>query len=157
MPRQGGCFCGAIRYRAAGAPVTVTHCHCLHCRRTSAAPFVTWAEFDLTGFAFTRGAPVRYLSRPTVTRTCCGRCGTQLTYRRDGNTKTIDVTVCSLDRPERLVPRDHVWHVRRLPWVRLADRLPRYRRRRTPARARVKSAVPARGRQSRTRSKRRTA
>ena len=41
---EGGCLCGAIRYRISGAPHRTTNCHCLHCRRSSGAPFLTWIE-----------------------------------------------------------------------------------------------------------------
>jgi len=106
----------------------VTHCHCVHCRRTSAAPFVTWAEFKREDFAYTKGTPVEYSTRPAVIRACCPKCGTQLTYRREDAPDSLDVTVCSFDEPERLEPQDHVWSDRRLPWVQLDDGLPQYRR-----------------------------
>lgn len=39
---EGGCLCGAVRYRVTGKPYHVTHCHCSMCRRASGAPLVTW-------------------------------------------------------------------------------------------------------------------
>jgi len=36
----GGCFCGAIRYEADGAPFRETNCHCSICHRTTGAPFL---------------------------------------------------------------------------------------------------------------------
>jgi hypothetical protein len=128
MTLEGGCFCRAVRYRVEGIPRRVTHCHCLHCRRTSGAAFLTWVEFDAGGFSFIAGTPVTYESRPLVTRRCCGRCGTQLTYLHAEEPGIIDVTACSLDDPESLTPEDHVWSDRMLPWIRLADGLPRYNR-----------------------------
>src|SRR5207249_4523371 len=53
----GGCFCGAIRYRVNDAPRDVAHCHCGICRRTTGAPFVTWATFPAAAFVFTAGVP----------------------------------------------------------------------------------------------------
>ncbi|HEY3174966.1 MAG TPA: GFA family protein [Candidatus Polarisedimenticolia bacterium] len=127
MAIEGGCFCRAVRYRIEGAPRRVTHCHCLHCRRTSGAPFLTWAEFEAGAFTFVAGAPARFESRPLVTRRFCSSCGTQLTYQHAESPATIDVTACSLDGPEEVAPADHVWSDRMLPWIRLADGLPRYR------------------------------
>lgn len=126
MSHEGGCFCGAVRYLARGAPGSVTHCHCLHCRRTSGAAFVTWAEFPRAEFSFTRGAPVSFSSRPGVTRSFCGSCGTPLTYGNNATPGSIDVTACSLDEPDLVSPKDHVFHDRKLGWVRLADGLPAY-------------------------------
>jgi hypothetical protein len=51
---------------------------------------------------------------------------TQLTYQSEEEPDTIDVTVASLDAPEGMEPDDHVWCDRVLPWLRLADDLPRY-------------------------------
>ena len=42
---EGGCLCGAVRYRV-GGKTRVTHCHCLHCRKLGGAPYVTWVEAE---------------------------------------------------------------------------------------------------------------
>ena len=125
---EGGCLCGAIRYRIDGPSRRATSCHCLHCRRSSAAAFVTWVEFRSSDFTLLSGSPSGYESRPQVTRQFCGACGTQLTYQRADEPQTIDVTACSLDVAEAVVPDDHVWCDRMLPWVKLSDGLPRYKR-----------------------------
>src|SRR5262245_38497837 len=125
---QGGCFCGAVRYRIDGDPDRVTHCHCEHCRRTGGAPFLTWIEVEASRFALVGGTPSRYTSRPGVTRSCCSRCGTQLTYQHADEPDVVDITACSLDEPDAIAPEDHVWCERMLPWLKLADGLPRYRR-----------------------------
>jgi len=88
---------------------------------------VTWVEFDPARFEIVSGAPSRYEARPQVTRQCCPTCGTQLTYERADEPEIVDVTACSLDEPEALVPEDHVWSDRMLPWIKIDDGLPRYR------------------------------
>ena len=125
---EGGCLCGAIRYRIDGRPRRTTHCHCLHCRGSSGAAFITWAEFDPAEFKWVAGTPASYESRPKVTRHFCGRCGTQLTYEHADETDAIDVTACSLDDADKLAPEDHVWCDRMLPWLKMTDGLPRYKR-----------------------------
>jgi len=129
---QGGCFCGAIRYRVSSEPCRVTHCHCVHCRRTSGAPFVTWAVYKAQDFSYTQGRPTNCETRPGVTREFCGECGTQLTYQHRDATDCIDVTAASFDTPEALAPADHVWCDRALPWISMDDGLPRYREDREP-------------------------
>ena len=128
---EGGCFCGAVRYRVTADPVVVCHCHCLHCRRTSGAPFLTWAEFRSSQFMFTRGKPRYVRTRPEVTRSFCPRCGTPLTYQRDDAPQSVDVTACSLDDPAAVRPRDHLYCERMLPWIHLDDSLPKYPTRRS--------------------------
>jgi hypothetical protein len=38
----------------------------------------------------------------------------------------IDITIGSLDSPESLPPTLHHWESTRLPWLHIADDLPRY-------------------------------
>ena len=128
---EGGCFCGAVRYRITGKPIVVTHCHCIHCRRVHGAPMVTWAEFRSTEVTFNEVTRGRHPSREGVVRTFCTRCGTPLTYEREDDRESIDLTVGSMDDPEQVTPQDHLWTKRQLSWVRLCDDLPRYAERRT--------------------------
>jgi hypothetical protein len=126
MDLEGGCLCGAVRYRVSGEPYHLTHCHCTMCRRASGAPFVTWFSAPSAGFLVTPGELVHYRSSPGAVRSFCGRCGTQLTFQRDDGVSEIDITVCSLDAPETLAPEDHTYVRSRLRWVALSDRLPKH-------------------------------
>jgi len=123
---EGGCLCGAVRYRASGTPYDVTHCHCGICRKASGAPFVSWASFRVAHFCFTSGEPARFAASLQATRTFCRHCGTPLTFQLHEKPEEIDVTICSLDDPERVVPQDHTWTRSQLSWIALADELPRY-------------------------------
>lgn len=124
---EGGCLCGAVRYQIDGHPRRTTNCHCLHCRRSSGAAFVTWIECHPSHFRVVSGAPSRYESRPQVTRQFCGKCGAQLTYQHADEPDTIDVTACSLDDVAAVSPEDHVWCDRMVPWVKITDGLQRYK------------------------------
>jgi len=124
---EGGCLCGAVRYRIDGCSRRTTNCHCIHCRRAGGAPFVTWVEFRAVDFTLMSGSPSRYESRPRVARQFCGRCGAQLTYQHADEPETIDVTACSLDNLDPVSPEDHVWCDRMVPWLKLDDGLPRFK------------------------------
>ena len=124
----GGCFCGAVRYEIRGTPRVVAHCHCTMCRRTAGAPVVTWATYARAAVGFVAGSPAELRSSPPVTRTFCGRCGTPLTFATTEEPDWIDVTVASMDRPEAVPPRGHIWTDSALPWLVLDDDLPRHRR-----------------------------
>src|SRR5438105_10609404 len=125
----GGCLCGAIRYEAAGQPCNITHCHCLDCRRSSGASFVTWTSFSRSGFRYTIGQP-RKLRWAGRLRSFCADCGTSLTFLAGPDADEVDVTVCSFDQPAAVTPADHTWVEDRLPWIRLADNLPTYHQQR---------------------------
>lgn len=122
----GGCYCGAVRYEATGAPFHRTTCHCSICRRMSGAPMVTWFSVKRSAFRIVTGEPTRFRSTRIGTRSFCPACGTQLTFADDNYPDEIDVTTCSLDDPEALPPHDHTRTSSRLSWVRLADGLPEF-------------------------------
>lgn len=121
----GGCLCGAVRYEATGEPYDVSHCHCVDCRRSSGAAFVTWASFRRPEFRFSRGEP-RIVHWAGRLRSFCPTCGTPLTFMASPQAEEVDVTVCSFDHPEKVSPGGHTWVEDRLPWVQLADDLPTY-------------------------------
>ena len=47
---EGGCVCGAIRYRVIGAPTNSMIYRCQPCRRVSSAPVVAWVKFPKSRF-----------------------------------------------------------------------------------------------------------
>jgi hypothetical protein len=125
---EGGCFCGAIRYQAAGAPYHQSICHCSMCRRSAGAPFVGWFSVPRSTFLLTRGEPLRFRSSAHAMRGFCPLCGTQLTFELDGpNLDEIDITIASLDTPSLIVPAVHIYTASKLDWVVIADGLPQFR------------------------------
>jgi catechol 2,3-dioxygenase-like lactoylglutathione lyase family enzyme len=121
---EGGCLCGAVRYRATGPARFATLCHCASCRRAAGAPAVAWVSFAADAFTVTRGEPARFRSSPPVVRGFCGGCGSQLTYVHSAFPALVDVTTASLDEPARCAPLDHTWTSERLPWWRPEPRWP---------------------------------
>ena len=123
---EGGCRCGAVRYRAEGGPLWVSHCHCVECRRSSGAPVSTFAGVRADAFAFVAGTPSAYESSPDVWRKFCGACGTPLTYEAAVYPGEVHIIAGTLDAPASLAPERHVFDRDRLPWLALADDLPRH-------------------------------
>jgi hypothetical protein len=116
-PIEGGCYCGAVRYRAGVDPLYRINCHCANCRRAAGAQAVAWVTFPLAAFEFVAGAPVQYRTDTGARRTFCGACGTSLTYENERRTGEVDVTVGSLDHPESFGPTMHAYTEERLPWL----------------------------------------
>jgi len=121
---EGGCLCGALRYRIAGPLEPSIHCHCRLCQRSTGAAVVTWVSFPAARFAMTRGTPAEYASSSHGRRLFCATCGTQIAFRSRLRPDDIDVTVASLDHPEQHPPGSHIWTESRLPWLRLDEDLP---------------------------------
>jgi hypothetical protein len=114
---QGGCLCGAVRYRATGAPLQQCMCHCEDCRRACGAQSVAWITVPLDGFTWTQGEAAQFHSSPGVTRTFCGRCGTSLTYQHERRAQEVDITTGSLDDPEAFPPTRAVFAEQKLSWA----------------------------------------
>ena len=121
---EGGCLCGAMRYRVHGTPSASMICHCRTCARAAGSPVVAWLTFPAPRFAFVRGTPTELRSSPPVIRTFCPSCGTPLTYTHAERPAEIDVTTCSLDRPDTFPPTHHSWVSHGPNWLRFGDGLP---------------------------------
>ncbi len=113
----GGCFCGAVRYELAQADYLTANCHCTMCRRTSAAPFVTWLVAPATAFRYTRGEPKVLHSSAKGTRYFCADCGTPLACDVHDRDNEIDVTTGSLDNPNAFAPALAVHEDTKLTWL----------------------------------------
>ncbi len=113
---DGGCLCGAVRYRVCGAPRHSVICHCRSCRRASGAPTVAWLTFERSRFEWLSGRPQPYASSPGVMRCLCSNCGSPLTYENDASPDLIDITTASLDDPQRFAPTREVWLEHKLSW-----------------------------------------
>jgi hypothetical protein len=125
---EGGCLCGAVRFRAEGKPTNVNHCHCRMCQRAGGAPVVTWATFPLKQFKWTKGAPTIRRSSDIAVRGFCSACGTALLWQGDAHPDLIDITAGALDKPEAIAPNEHLWTESAVPWLHIHDDLPRHRR-----------------------------
>ncbi len=56
MKLEGGCYGGAVRYKAEGDPILKVQCHCRECQHVSGgSPNVTMGMPE-AGFAYTKGA-----------------------------------------------------------------------------------------------------
>jgi hypothetical protein len=123
---EGGCLCRAIRYRVTGEPLARSLCHCRSCRLGAGAPSVAWVVLRSQDFAFMKGTAARFESSPGVLRSFCARCGTSLTYQRENEPETIDVTTTSLDHADDFAPEREIWTAEKLSWERLNESLRQY-------------------------------
>jgi hypothetical protein len=129
LPLQGGCQCGAVRYRVTARPGWVGHCHCRMCQRAHGAPVVPWLVVAAEGVTFTKGALKRYRSSDKAERGFCGDCGTPLAWiptPRPDKPPRIDMALSTLDDPTVLSPTVHIWCDSAMPWMPVDDHLPRH-------------------------------
>lgn len=120
----GACRCGLISAEIAGEPLLRLYCHCRDCRKQTGAPmmaFVVFRDSDVTWF----GAPKTFRSGG-VERSFCEHCGSQIGYRDDELPGEVYLTLGFMDEPERYPPSFHAFEKRRLPFLHIADELPRH-------------------------------
>jgi len=128
-PQEGGCQCGAVRYRVTGEPLALAACHCTLCQRQSGSAFGLSLAVRRDDFALLSG------ELATFTVTCdsgrrkeclfCPACGTRIVHRVEGR-EVVSVKAGTLDDTSGLSPTLHIWVRSRQPWVLLPEDAPRY-------------------------------
>jgi hypothetical protein len=127
---DGGCACGAVRYRMTSPPMAVHCCHCRDCQRQTGSAFVLNALIEAARVEVQTGAVVRS-SMPTdsgrphgIYR--CSSCGTAVWSEYGGLEKLRFMRVGTLDEPRALAPTVHIYTRSKHPWVRLPDGVPAF-------------------------------
>lgn len=123
---RGGCLCRSIRYVSTAAPVRCVICHCESCRKHSGAPCLSFVLFPRETFTWEGGEPRKYRSSKYAERGFCPGCGSILFIDEEVLPGVVQVTLGSLDHPERVEADDHVWTRSRIPWFDIDDDLPRF-------------------------------
>ena len=126
LPLEGGCLCGAVRFRISAEPDHAGYCHCRMCQRANGAPVVAWLAVASEAFVWIKGEPAVYRSSAKAERLFCRACGTPLVFREIAQPEQLDVTLASLDDPEAVRPSHHIWTSSRISWFDVGDGLPRY-------------------------------
>lgn len=102
MALTGGCYCGALRYEADGAPMLQAQCHCRECQYFAGGGVNYFMLLPADGFRYVQGAPERFtrsdIENP-VTREFCGACGTHVLTRRPGLDAVV-LKIGTLDDPK---------------------------------------------------------
>jgi hypothetical protein len=118
---EGGCLCGAIRYRVRGIPIVSVACHCKFCQRRLGSAFATFAYFDETNVDLV-GEVKEYEHRSDESGRWlriqfCPGCGTTIAHDAEGRPGQRAVALGTLDDPDRVKVERHVWVRSKRPWV----------------------------------------
>jgi len=131
MAMEGGCYCGAVRFRAEGDSVFHGQCHCRECQYASGGQPNVVIGMPESGFAWTKGAPKGFTRTDienAVTREFCAACGTQLltTSPNVPGMKLIKAGV--LDDPTVFKPQMAIFLVDKQPFHHVPDGIPTFER-----------------------------
>jgi len=125
--RQGGCLCGAVRFRTRGELRGVVYCHCSQCRRQTghyyAATDVEDSRLEVEGAE----AITWYTASDFARRGFCRNCGSALFWKRNGSEKT-SIMAGSFDQPSGLRGEAHIFVANKGDYYEINDELPRYER-----------------------------
>jgi hypothetical protein len=127
---EGGCACGAVRYRLASAPMFVHCCHCRDCQRQTGSAFVLNALIEAGRVELTSGDVVASempteSGRPHRVLRCAG-CRTPLWSEYGGRAEIRFVRTGTLDDPSALSPDVHIYVRSKLPWVTVPPSVPAF-------------------------------
>lgn len=125
---DGGCSCGAVRYRVISAPMIVHCCHCRWCQRQTGASFALNALIEADRVQVLQGEPeVMTVASPsnigqTIARCPNCRIAVWSNYNMSGLKERIRfIRVGTLDQPDRMPPDVHIYTSTKQPWVRLPE------------------------------------
>src|SRR5690242_1843861 len=126
---EGGCSCGAVRYRLASGPLFVHCCHCLNCQRQTGSAFVInlLIEADRVELLARQPHPIDVPrddgSRQRIYR--CPECQVAV-YSNYGGPAVNFVRAGTLDDPSAVSPDVHIFTRSKLPWVTLPPGVPAF-------------------------------
>ena len=127
---EGGCACGAVRYRLRSGPMFVNCCHCSDCQRQVGSAFVINAIIEtdrieiLSGETAATTLPTDSGRPHDVHR--CTVCGTAL-WSDYGRRKVMSfLRATTLDDRDALSPDAHIFTRSKLPWVNLPPDVPAF-------------------------------
>jgi hypothetical protein len=124
----GGCLCGSVRYELLSDPFDTGWCHCRTCQLNSGSPAMVFASVPTADFRWTKGEnDVRSVKSSSFGhREFCGRCGTPFLMKVDHQPETVDFSVATLDNPDAVAPRFHIFWGSRIDWFNPGDDLPKH-------------------------------
>jgi len=119
---EGGCACGAVRYRVQGMADICQICHCRFCQRRVGSAFATVAYFDERNVEVTQGSLTEYEHRSDesgrwLKMQFCSRCGTTVTHTTQMRPGLRALAVATFDDPEWLPIQRHIWVQSKRSWV----------------------------------------
>jgi hypothetical protein len=118
---DGGCLCGALRFRAEGEPARVNVCHCRFCQRLTGSAFLVEPMFLKPQVSFTSGEPALYQHLGQHGRSLwlqyCRHCSTKVALGFERFPDHYGICGGTFDDPHWFRPTRHIFTASAAPWV----------------------------------------
>ena len=122
-PREGGCECGAIRFRLSAPPLFVHACHCHGCQRATGSAFILSMFVCVEDFQLSHGEPalteVPGGSGEMRQSYHCMACGS-LVFGTIRQRERVLRPGC-FDQTDWFMVGAHIWTESKQPWLTLPD------------------------------------
>lgn len=116
---EGGCLCGAVRFKVDGAPIRMVQCHCTDCQRASGSGHMPNVLFKEANVAVS-GATSRYESLAdsgnTLTRHFCPTCGGRLFLSSSARPGLLIMAAGAFDDSGWYTPELAIFTASARPW-----------------------------------------
>ena len=127
FPVEGGCQCGAVRYRITAGPLGVYNCHCKDCQRSSGGTHTLSMPTRREHVVLLAGRLEAYDkaadSGRTVRMLGCAACGTKVWNEPLSFPAMLVVKPGTLDDMSWAQPVGNIWTASRAPWVEIDENL----------------------------------
>jgi hypothetical protein len=122
---EGGCSCGAVRYRLTSRPMFVHCCHCRDCQTQTGGAFAINALIETDRIELLGEAPAP-ISMPTESGRPhdihrCPQCQVAVWSDYGRRPSVRFVRVSTLDDPHAIAPDVHIFTRSKVPWVGLPE------------------------------------
>jgi hypothetical protein len=121
FPCEGGCGCGAVRYRLLEDPLELHVCHCTNCQTVTGSAFLMCMPVQSRSLERLKGQPKAFsFESPEGFAKCnfrCPDCGCMVWSEIGGLPEILALQPGTLDETSWLEPIAHIWTSSAQPWV----------------------------------------
>ena len=119
---EGGCLCGAVRYRVTDEPYLAAVCHCTNCQKISGSAFRIAAYFEESAVQIKSGALKTYEFRSDesdrwLKTEFCSTCGTTVSWTAEAFPGSRGISGGTFDSPNWIKPAMHTWTRSAAHWM----------------------------------------
>ena len=125
FPIEGGCACGAVRYRLTEAPRTIYTCHCTDCQVLSTSAFTLSMPVARETLEILQGELMSWIRVPPsgnqIPQHVCKTCGVRIYSEPKAGAPYVTLRCGSLDDTRWIRPVAAIWMKSAQPWVKMPD------------------------------------